>query len=455
MFLCVGYLIMCLNPIRCVRLPSGKISFSPFAVGDPLQVACGECFECQQKVSNEWAARIVLEARQHKENCFVTLTFDEKNCPKEVRVRDIQLFMKKLRKEFPFCRFFASAEYGSLRGRPHYHIILFGVRFKDARFFKYTKRGEPIYRSSLLEKLWPYGFSSVGDITYQSAKYTAKYLQKFCSRFDQGQHPAFVCMSNRRGIAYDSIDPRCLKDDKLYLPDGRTCPVPRYFLKVLCERGFEEEVQELLHRRRVKAQLLEVSQKTLEERKQRIVQKFGLWTVNRKEEKELPFNYAKLALIREERGENYTQEFSEFVDDWQYSEKLNAPVVVGQINQQELIDSYRDCALEELLKRYSPEDLKDRGVQYADGVADQLDYMKDDLDLCREAHEMRQQYIEEFSLPDTATFQDIEAKLREKMTELEKQRVKGGEDVETQTQTSVTQSQSQELSQDSQPSTSA
>lgn len=94
-------------------------------------------------------------------------------------------------------------------------------------------------------------------------------------------------------------------------------------------------------------------------------------------------------------------------------------------------------------------------VQYAEGVGDQLDYMKDDLDLCREAHEMRQQYIEEFSLPDTATFQDIEAKLREKMTELEKQRVKGGEDVETQTQTSVTQSQSQELSQDSQPSTSA
>merc|ERR1711990_1172554 len=36
----------------------------------------------------------------------------------------------------------------------------------------------PLFRSQLLEKVWPYGFNRVGKVNYTTAAYTARYVMK-------------------------------------------------------------------------------------------------------------------------------------------------------------------------------------------------------------------------------------------------------------------------------------
>lgn len=202
-------------------------------------VGCGNCIECQLQKTNEWAYRIVLEARQHDKNCMITLTYNDANLPvgEALSVSDYQKFMKRLREHYApqKIRFFCSAEYGSLKGRPHYHIILFGLDFDDKYFFCKDKKGTELFRSPTLEKLWKLGFSSITDLNYDVAKYCAKYLQKNVGNEEQ---PSFLRMSLRPGIGYYSIKPNYLETDKVYL-DGKYIKTPRYFLNVLERAGFD------------------------------------------------------------------------------------------------------------------------------------------------------------------------------------------------------------------------
>jgi len=75
-------------------------------------------------------------------------------------------------------RFFACGEYGEGRGRPHYHLLLFGFDFPDKVYLKESAGGAKLYRSPMLEHLWPCGFSCTGAVTYESAAYVARYILK-------------------------------------------------------------------------------------------------------------------------------------------------------------------------------------------------------------------------------------------------------------------------------------
>ena len=68
-------------------------------------------------------------------------------------------------------------EYGDKLGRPHYHAIIFGVTFVDKKLWS-IRRGNNLYRSATLEKLWPYGFSSIGTVNFETAAYVARYVTK-------------------------------------------------------------------------------------------------------------------------------------------------------------------------------------------------------------------------------------------------------------------------------------
>lgn len=121
------------------------------------------------------------EASMHRDNCFITLTYSDENLPAygSLVKSDFQKFMKRLRKEIApeTVRFFHAGEYGERLGRPHYHACLFGYAFPDK--VEFTRRGEfPVYRSRLLERLWPFGLSEVGSLTFESAAYVARYVTK-------------------------------------------------------------------------------------------------------------------------------------------------------------------------------------------------------------------------------------------------------------------------------------
>lgn len=133
------------------------------------------------------------ESQMHEHNSFITLTYNDGNLPRDFSVdpRVFELFLKRLREKIEVpIRFFGCGEYGGKTFRPHYHSLIFGFAFPDRRLHGYTKRGYPIYISAELQKLWPYGFSSIGNVSWRTAAYTARYTLKKID--DTQQLPAGV-----------------------------------------------------------------------------------------------------------------------------------------------------------------------------------------------------------------------------------------------------------------------
>lgn len=146
-----------------------------------IQLPCGQCIGCREDRAKSWAVRCMHEMRLHRENCFITLTFDDEFLPANGSLvkRDFQLFMKRLRKAFPnqVIRYLHVGEYGEKYGRPHHHAILFGIDFADKILLE-TGKNLPIYSSVTLSKLWKFGFSTVGAADFDSACYVSRYCLK-------------------------------------------------------------------------------------------------------------------------------------------------------------------------------------------------------------------------------------------------------------------------------------
>ncbi len=157
-----------------------------------------------------WSIRIIHEAHLHAGdhgNSWVTLTYrDASACtgeqykeaqyiPKDFSLRpsDVSKFIRALRRSTDVrkrnpetgrlknyrtktIRYFYCGEYGDL-GRPHYHLCIFNHTFNDLQLFEDTE-GVYTYTSPTLEKLWPHGFSTVCELNYSTAAYTAGYVFK-------------------------------------------------------------------------------------------------------------------------------------------------------------------------------------------------------------------------------------------------------------------------------------
>lgn len=175
----------CVKPLTAYwRSPSrDRLTFDKMRshnkIGFPLP--CGRCIGCRMEKARQWGLRCLHEKKMHEHSWFATLTYNDESLPPggSVCLRDVQLFMKRLRKaKGNGIRFFLGAEYGEENRRPHYHALLFNVDFPDRLFFTNNKRGEPLYTSGELHKLWGQGHCSIGEVTFDSAVYCAKYAMK-------------------------------------------------------------------------------------------------------------------------------------------------------------------------------------------------------------------------------------------------------------------------------------
>lgn len=191
---------MCTSPLPA-RRNGGQIEFLGRAADHrfrdgakaPLQIPCGQCAECRLKRSREWAIRVMHEASLHDSNLFLTLTYDDKHLESpSLDYSHFQRFMKRLRKycferAIPSPRFFCAGEYGETNPvtkekdgglyRPHWHCILFGVSFDDARPLLLLQDNGLSY-SPTLNRLWGYGNVVIGEVTFESASYVSRYAMK-------------------------------------------------------------------------------------------------------------------------------------------------------------------------------------------------------------------------------------------------------------------------------------
>lgn len=172
----------CFSPLRAFQCADGGIVFverRPHDIVRQLSLPCGQCIGCRLERSRQWAVRCMHEASLHRSNCFVTLTYSNEFLPfrGQLDYPAFQKFMKRLRKaaDSNAVRFYMCGEYGGQNWRPHYHACLFNCDFSDRRFWRTSDSGERLYRSSELERLWPFGHCEIGDVTFESAAYVARY----------------------------------------------------------------------------------------------------------------------------------------------------------------------------------------------------------------------------------------------------------------------------------------
>lgn len=205
-----------------IRFPGDKV----------IMIKCNNCPECWFRSSNEWADRCYLESQEHKDNCVITLTYA--NTSGELCKRDYQLFLKRLRKAiYPTkIKYFISGEYGSMFGRPHYHLIIFGWKPLDCVPYRLSKSLIQMYNSPLIDSVWGKGYATVDlNVDRKACFYSAKYMQKAVSSFgvQHAQPPFVACSKGIAAAAASRYDPE--KNSMIYIA-GKARNAPRYFRKV-------------------------------------------------------------------------------------------------------------------------------------------------------------------------------------------------------------------------------
>lgn len=156
---------------------------------------CGKCAFCTKKLIDAWCLRLRHEMDVSSSAYFITLTYNDEHLPEDRQLskRDLQLFLKRLRKKNSGIRFFAVGEYGTEGDRPHYHAIIFNLldlnlitdSWKD-------KEGNPI------------GFIVGSPATAGRIRYMVSYMA--LPQDVNHREPPFRLMSRRPGIGFNYVE---------------------------------------------------------------------------------------------------------------------------------------------------------------------------------------------------------------------------------------------------------
>ena len=248
----------CLNPRTVGFQADGKtICWSQKSYSKEFasfQLPCGKCIECRLEYARTWAIRCVHEASMYEDNSFITLTYSDENLvnPK-LNYEDFQLFMKRLRKRTSqTVGMFVTGEYGEKNKRPHWHAIVFNWRPADCIYQYTTDNADRVYSSKTLgpftpdevsdckswdrQPLWPFGKCEIGQVTFKSAGYVARYAAKKLVHKDQvDDYQPISKKSSKQAIGKKFLE-SYYKDIFNYGEcriDGQSMAIPRYYIKWL------------------------------------------------------------------------------------------------------------------------------------------------------------------------------------------------------------------------------
>ena len=264
----------CYRPLKAWRTTddtvNGKkaIAFKKSAnCTTPLNLPCGTCIGCKLSRSLVWAIRCVHESQLHVENSFITLTYAPEHLPLDGSLlkSHCQNFIKKLRRTYPSktIRYYMCGEYGENLSRPHYHFCLFGLDFPDKEIYKESE-GIITYQSATLENTWGKGFCTIGELNFDTAAYTARYITKKINGQKADDHytttspitgdlihlqPEYTTMSRKPGIAadwYNTYKTDLYPSDTL-IHNAIPVKIPRFYDNLL-----ERENPELLEEQKIK-----------------------------------------------------------------------------------------------------------------------------------------------------------------------------------------------------------
>uniref|UniRef100_A0AAU8B533 Replication initiator protein n=1 Tax=Dulem virus 202 TaxID=3145679 RepID=A0AAU8B533_9VIRU len=246
---------------------------------DAQLLPCGKCINCRLSQSASWANRMEMELGYHKDNWFLTLTYNDEHVPHGYKVdettgeilvenltlipKDLQDFLKRLRRNIQYhnrgeaqLMYFGCGEYGDQTHRPHYHAIVYDLPIKPEELKELKrKNGFVYYTCEWLEKVWGKGNIILGAVTWESCAYVARYVVKKRKGKDAkdwyeslGIEPEFVRMSLKPAIGaryYEDNATAIYSSDSIQLSNGKRCKPPRYFDKRFDADMLKSELQSL------------------------------------------------------------------------------------------------------------------------------------------------------------------------------------------------------------------
>lgn len=167
---------------------------TPNRLDDGTEVACRKCWQCKRNRVNDLVGRCIAESKYATQTYAVTLTYANDAGVNAVTLvyKDVQDFMKRLRKRYK-VRYICAGEYGTAKGRAHWHIILF---FKG----KAPKIEEDV---RVNWKYWTHGFSYFQQPDWKGFQYVLKYVLKDTDLDSADSH---LAMSKKPPLGYEFFE---------------------------------------------------------------------------------------------------------------------------------------------------------------------------------------------------------------------------------------------------------
>lgn len=143
---------------------------NPRLQANGAKTPCHQCWQCKENRINDWVGRCIAEQETALAATVVTLTYGggDTAAARFLRKSDITTYMKALRNAGHKVRHFAVGEYGSKKGRSHWHIVLFWQ----------TPMPHRELRKNINDEYWPHGFSFWDHADASSIRYVMKYINK-------------------------------------------------------------------------------------------------------------------------------------------------------------------------------------------------------------------------------------------------------------------------------------
>ena len=149
---------------------------APNILANGQPVACHECWQCREQAINDWVGRNIAESKTAIACHAVTLTYGRSRSGDADHERanvltysDVQKYLKLLRRHGYPVRYFVTGEFGSKKGRAHWHIMLYWLERVPENI---------VLDQNFMERHWPHGWSFWTKPSHNAIRYNCKYIQK-------------------------------------------------------------------------------------------------------------------------------------------------------------------------------------------------------------------------------------------------------------------------------------
>ena len=149
---------------------------------EQVQAACRKCWQCRSNKVSDYVGRALCEASTSDWVLTLTLTYAPRDdlADKVLTPRHFQQFIRSLRMRGHSIRYLVSGEYGELKGRAHFHCVLFGLGNKPT-ISDIDGLARPIpNKKNFHHDAWPHGHLFADwDADEKALRYVCKYILKY------------------------------------------------------------------------------------------------------------------------------------------------------------------------------------------------------------------------------------------------------------------------------------